>query len=78
MRRKKNKKEEVTITMSLNKQATPFKCPVCNGKQMVSFPPNIAGDAPGLYSGTSLGPYPCRVCDGTGIVWSSLVTWEGI
>lgn len=46
-----------------------FKCPVCDGSGLVSRPPGVAGDQTTWVS-TDTGPYACRACGGTGIVWS--------
>lgn len=43
------------------------KCPICNGTSLVSIPPNTAGDVE-TFSSASCGPWPCRVCDGLGIL----------
>ena len=44
------------------------KCPVCDGTGLVSRPPGIAGDTEGWLDNGS-GPYTCRTCGGTGIIW---------
>ena len=46
----------------------PHKCPCCNGHQTVSKPPNVAGDQLTWYA-SDAGPYQCKACIGTGIVW---------
>jgi hypothetical protein len=46
----------------------PHKCPVCDGAGTVLRPPWIAGDVP-CWVDNSSGPYQCRACIGTGIVW---------
>jgi len=43
------------------------KCPVCNGTGLVSRPPGVAGDVE-TFPTTSAGPWPCRACNGTGII----------
>jgi hypothetical protein len=43
--------------------STPHRCPICLGRGMVDFDP----DLPGV--GTATGPRPCKPCSGTGIVW---------
>ena len=43
------------------------KCPVCAGTGLVSRPPWIAGDQP-TWASSSIGPWPCKVCDGTGLI----------
>ena len=48
----------------------PHKCPVCDGMGLVSKPPYIAGDQSEWVT-SSIGPYPCRACGGSGIVWSA-------
>lgn len=53
----------------------PHKCPVCNGARTVSRPPWIAGDvAFWVVEGTSIGPWLCGACRGSGIVWSDETT----
>lgn len=47
-------------------------CPVCRGHGTVSKPPYVAGDQDGWVS-SDTGPYPCRACNGTGIVWGGEV-----
>jgi len=42
-------------------------CPVCAGQGTVSRPPWVAGDAREWMSAGSE-TYPCRACDGTGII----------
>ncbi len=49
---------------------TPHCCPVCNGHGTVSKPPWIAGDVM-TWVDTSTAPYPCKACNGTGIVWEN-------
>lgn len=46
----------------------PHKCPVCDGTGTVSRPPWVGGDVREI-SATVTPTYPCRSCDGTGIVW---------
>ena len=46
----------------------PHKCPVCNGTGLVSTPPGVAGDQP-EFSSWSPGPWTCRVCLGSGVLW---------
>jgi hypothetical protein len=43
-------------------------CPVCHGTGLVSIPPGVAGDLP-TFTSTSIGPWPCRVCAGQGVLW---------
>lgn len=43
------------------------KCPVCDGTGLVSRPPGVAGDQR-IYNTTSCGPWPCRVCNGIGVL----------
>lgn len=50
----------------------PHKCPVCDGSGLVSRPPWIAGDQP-YFATSSVGPWPCKVCQGAGILWESAV-----
>lgn len=47
---------------------SPFRCPVCIGTGLVSLPPGVAGDQR-EYVSSSAGPWPCRACGGTGLVW---------
>lgn len=47
----------------------PHTCPVCNGGGDVSKPPHIAGDVTEWFSADANETYPCRACNGTGIVW---------
>ena len=47
----------------------PHKCPVCDGTGLVSKPPWVAGDQ-STWVTTELGPYPCKSCGGTGIIWT--------
>jgi hypothetical protein len=53
------------------KMIEPYVCPVCNGQGTVSRPPHITGDVP-EWSGASTGMYPCKACNGTGIIMSDL------
>jgi hypothetical protein len=48
----------------------PHKCPVCDGTGKVSRPPHVAGDVPS-WSDSSGGPYNCRACKGTCLVWEA-------
>ena len=50
--------------------ATPHRCPVCNGQGYVARPPHIAGDQQ-EWVDTSAGPWPCRACLATGLIWSN-------
>ena len=43
------------------------KCPVCDGTGLVSRPPWIAGDVT-EWVDSSCGPYPCKTCNGVGIL----------
>jgi len=44
----------------------PHRCPVCEGRGMVQWDPDLPfGDS------ANAGPWPCRACSGTGIVWGS-------
>lgn len=51
----------------------PFRCPVCEGRQVVAWPP---GTATGAWVGSSTGPWPCQVCAGTGGLWRFVVPWR--
>lgn len=46
----------------------PHRCPVCNGTGLVSRPPGVAGDQE-EWASSSCGPYPCRSCGGSGVLW---------
>jgi hypothetical protein len=48
---------------------TPYRCPVCVGTGLVSRPPGVAGDQD-EWTSSNAGPYPCRPCLGSGILWS--------
>lgn len=43
------------------------KCPVCNGQGTVVRPPYVPGDQL-TWVDTSTAPYPCKVCNGKGII----------
>lgn len=58
-------------TPTWQREWQPFKCPVCNGTGLVSFPPGQAGDVPTFVS-SDTGPWACPPCSGTGIVWKEL------
>lgn len=49
------------------KMSIPHKCPVCDGQGIVSRPPYLAGDVETWEDSQT--SYPCRACNGTGIVW---------
>jgi len=49
---------------------TPHKCPVCDGTGLVSRPPGVSGDQESWYGTWQAGPYPCKTCNGTGVLWS--------
>ena len=45
----------------------PFRCPVCDGRGVVGYPPETpAGQA---FSASKAGPWPCVSCKQSGIVW---------
>jgi hypothetical protein len=46
----------------------PHRCPVYNGHGTVSRPPWIAGDVDN-WTHSDAGPYECRACKASGIVW---------
>jgi len=49
----------------------PHKCPVCDGTGLVSRPPGTPGDQlPVSSTKNNIGPYSCKPCFGTGILWS--------
>ena len=48
----------------------PYKCPVCDGSGKVGRPPWVAGDQR-VFSAGETGPWPCRACNGSGILWSA-------
>jgi hypothetical protein len=52
----------------IERDQTPFTCPVCRGAGTVSFPPYVAGDIR-VWSSSRLELYECRACQGKGIVW---------
>lgn len=56
----------------MSAESTPHCCPVCNGHGTVSRPPHTAGDVP-TWGASGIETYPCRACEGTGIVWSHSV-----
>jgi len=58
--------EEYKITARVR----PYKCPVCDGAGLVSRPPHIAGDVY-EWPDSQTGPYPCKSCSGTGILWGT-------
>lgn len=43
-------------------------CPCCNGSGLVSRPPWVAGDQQ-AFSASSCGPWPCKACNGSGMLW---------
>jgi len=43
------------------------RCPVCNGTCVVSWPPGVSAGQSFTTSGNA-GPWPCRVCNGQGMV----------
>jgi hypothetical protein len=47
----------------------PHKCPVCDGSGLVSRPPYVAGDQR-EWSSSSCGPWPCKSCVGSGLLWA--------
>lgn len=49
---------------------TPHKCPVCLGTKQVQWPPGSSSNGYMVQMmTTSCGPWPCEVCNATGIVW---------
>ena len=56
--------------------SVPHRCPVCNGTGLVSVPPGIAGDVT-HFTTSSTGPWPCRCCNGTGILWQIVFIHQG-
>lgn len=54
---------------SSTKGLTPHKCPVCNGAGKLNRPSYVAGDQRSWVT-NSPGPWPCKPCSGTGILWS--------
>ncbi len=48
-----------------------FSCPTCHGHGIVSKPPWLAGDQM-TWAASSCSCYPCRSCNGSGIVWSEV------
>jgi DnaJ-class molecular chaperone len=53
---------------SVSGEMRPYKCPVCNGRGIVSTPPWIASDVQ-TFTANGTETYPCRACAGTGLVW---------
>jgi len=47
----------------------PHTCPVCYGHGTISKPPSIAGDQMTWVSSNPHESYPCKACNGSGIVW---------
>jgi hypothetical protein len=47
--------------------ATPYRCPVCNGKGIV--PNGFYNSTEDSWATTSIAPETCKSCWGTGIVW---------
>jgi RecJ-like exonuclease len=43
------------------------RCPACYGTGLVSRPPWVAGDVDNWVD-YQCGPYPCRSCDGKGVL----------
>jgi DnaJ-class molecular chaperone len=54
----------------------PYKCPVCNGKGIITTPPWLPGNAEGWLDSTTK-PYPCKACKGTGIIWEKEIAELG-
>lgn len=48
-------------------EATPHRCPVCEGLGAVQFNPLMPTSA----NQASVGPWPCPTCGGTRVIWSS-------
>ena len=48
---------------------TPHACPVCKGTGLVSRPPHVPGDQE-TWTDSGTGPYECKPCEGSGILWS--------
>ena len=44
----------------------PYKCPVCSGTGLVSYPPGFCVE---YWSGGTAGPWTCRACNGSGVLW---------
>lgn len=50
---------------SLEANLVPHRCPICDGRGQVQFNPAMPfGD------GASCGPWPCKPCNASGIVWN--------
>jgi DnaJ-class molecular chaperone len=47
----------------------PHECPFCHGVGFVNHLPGLAKDV-WVWVSSSSGPYECRTCQGTGVVWS--------
>lgn len=52
-------------------------CPVCHGQGLMNKPSWVAGDQDS-WGGMGVGPYECRVCEGTGMVVTpnGTMTWD--
>jgi hypothetical protein len=62
---------EVVESLTLRRRDTrrpPSKCPVCDGTGLVSRPSGIAGDAK-TWTSNRPGPFPCRSCNGSGVLY---------
>lgn len=59
----------------VNFGAIPHKCPCCDGSGLVSRPPYVAGDQVEWVS-TSCGPWRCKSCNGTGVLWPNIQNKE--
>lgn len=64
-----NWNDDPLFEFKLGMSRVPHECPVCNGSGLVSRPPHLAGDVI-TFTSSETGPWPCRACDGTGILWS--------
>ena len=52
----------------MNGNVTVIKCPVCDWTGLVSRPPHVPGDA-ATWTDSRTGPYECRACAGTGVLF---------
>jgi len=59
--------KELLNEKCIMRREIPYRCPVCNGTGMVSFPPDIPGDL--HYTTTEIKNYSCRSCNASGVIW---------
>ena len=66
-----SQRRRMDIGDALDMNQAPHRCPVCDGRGQVQFNPAMP-----FTDGTSAGPWPCKPCNGTGIVWTVWQTAE--